>query len=345
MLKHTITIQEPFEFEAGGVISGLQVAFHTSPREYTPGEKVIWICHGLTANSDAEEWWPQMVGPGLVFDTEKYFVVCTNMLCSPYGSTCPMSENPATCRPYMLDFPKCTIRDLAKSALAVADALGIKKIDLLIGASIGGFQALEMAMLRPDLVERAVFLATAVRATPYLTAFNESQRMSIEADPTFRAAESPEGGRAGLEAARSIALISYRSSEGYNLTQADADPDTLFASRACSYQRYQGRKLSARFDAYCYWYLTYCLDSHNIGRGRGGVEAALAGLNLPATVIAIDSDCLFPPCDMKKIAAALPGSRYFEIKSSFGHDGFLLESAQLTEILMPLLPQGGPANC
>lgn len=337
MLKHTITLQEPFEFEAGGVISGLQVAYHTSPREYTPGEKVIWLCHGLTANSDAEEWWPQMVGPGLVFDTERYFVVCTNMLCSPYGSTCPVSENPATGRPYLLDFPKCTIRDLARSALAVADALGITKIDLLVGASIGGFMALEMVMLRRSLAEKVVFLATAARATPYLTAYNESQRMAIEADPTFRAAQSPEGGRAGLEAARSIALISYRSFEGYDLTQAEADPDTLFATRACSYQRYQGRKLSARFDAYCYWYLTYCLDSHNIGRGRGGVAAALAGIDVPATVIGIDSDCLFPSSEVRKVAAAVPGAEYFEIKSGFGHDGFLLESGQLTEILKPLI--------
>lgn len=337
MLKHTLTLKEPFEFEAGGVISGLQLAYHTSQREYAPGRKVIWICHGLTANSDAEDWWPQMVGPGLAFDTDRYFVICTNVLCSPYGSTCPLTVDPETGKPYMLEFPKCTVRDMARSSLAVADALGIKKIDLLVGASIGGFQALEMTLLRPELIGRTVLLATASRVTPYFTAFNEAQRMSLEADPTFRAAESPAGGRAGLEAARAIALISYRSFEGYNLTQADEDPDTMFASRACSYQRYQGRKLSARFDAYCYWYLTLCLDSHNAGRGRGGVDKALAGIEVPTTVIAIGSDCLFPPSEMKKIASAIPGADYFEIQSRFGHDGFLLESSQLTEIIKPLI--------
>lgn len=337
MTKHTITLDGPFGFEAGGSVSGLQVAYHTSPREYSAEEKVLWICHGLTANSDAEDWWPQMVGPGKVFDTEKYYVICTNILCSPYGSTCPLSENPETGAPYMLQFPQCTVRDVARSALAVADALGIRKIDLLVGASIGGFQALEMTLLRPELIGRTVLLATASRVPPYMTAYNEAQRMALDADATFREAQSQEGGRAGLEAARAIALISYRSFEGYHRTQADEDPDTLFAARACSYQRYQGRKLSARFDAYCYWYLTYCLDSHNAGRGRGGVETALGSIGLPVTVIAIGSDCLFPPSEMKKVAAAIPGAEYFEIQSAFGHDGFLLESAQLTEIIKPLI--------
>ena len=337
MLKHTITLDGVFDLEAGGSIDDLQLAFHTSPREYNASEKVIWICHGLTANSDAEEWWPGMVGPGKLFDTDKYFVICCNMPASPYGSTCPLSENPRTGRPYMLDFPEITARDIAKSFIALASELGIRRIDLLIGASIGGFIALEMTLLQSGLIGRAVFLATSTKSSAYLVAFNESQRMCLEADPTFRAAESPEGGKAGLEAARSVALISYRSFEGYNLTQTDEDPEMLFATRVCSYQRYQGRKLSARFDAYCYWYLSRCQDSHNIGRGRGGIRAALDSIKVPSTVIAIDSDCLFPPSDVRKIADGVSGAEFFEIQSKFGHDGFLLESGQLTEILKRLI--------
>ena len=333
MLKHTITLDGVFEPETGGAIDNLQLACHTSPREYKASEKVIWICHGLTANSDAEDWWPQMTGPGKLFDTDKYFVICVNMPGSPYGSTCPLSKNPGTGKPYMLDFPEITARDVARSFIALASKLGIHRIDLLIGASIGGFVALEMALLQPELIGRAVFLATSTRSSAYMSAFNESQRMCLEADPTFRAAESPEGGKAGLEAARAVALISYRSFDGYKLTQTDEDPETIFASRVCSYQRYQGRKLSARFDAYCYWYLTRCQDSHNIGRGRGGIPAALAGINVPVTVIGIDSDCLFPPSDIKQIADGVNGAEYFEIQSGFGHDGFLLESRQLTEII------------
>ena len=216
--------------------------------------------------------------------------------------------------------------------------LGIRKVDLLIGSSIGGFQALEWAILEPDVIRQAAFMATAARVPAYLTAYEESQRMALEADPTFLQAASPAGGKAGLECARAIALISYRSYDGYARTQTDADPDTLFAERARSYQRYQGRKLSARFDAYSYWTLSWSLDSHNVGRGRGGVTAALGTIRARSTVVAIGTDSLFPPADMKKIAAAIPDARYAEIASAFGHDGFLLENEQLTQILTPLLP-------
>ena len=217
--------------------------------------------------------------------------------------------------------------------ILVRKHLGINKIDLLIGPSIGGFQAMEWAVMEPEKIGRAVFLATGMRVTPYMTAFNESQRMALLADPSFEEAASLEGGRKGLACARSIALISYRTFDGYNITQKEADDDVLFADRACSYQRYQGKKLVDRFDAYTYWYFSYALDSHNIGRGRGGVYAALAGISCPCTVIAVDSDCLFPPKDCKEIAGGISDCEYYEISSAFGHDGFLIESEQLSEVL------------
>ena len=337
MIKHNITLPGTFNFEAGGSIEGLPIAFHTSPREYTPGERVIWICHGLTANSDVEDWWPQLAGPGKLFDTEKYFVICVNILGSCYGSAGPSSIDPATGKPYFFSFPLITVKDLAKSAIEVCNYLGIKKVDLLVGASIGGFQAQEMLLQAPELFERAVLIATDNRIRAFYTAMNETQRMSLDADPSFREAASLEGGKAGLEAARGLALLTYRSYDGYNLTQTDEDPEIIFTNRACTYQRYQGLKLSRRFDAYSYWYLTKCLDSHNIGRGRGGVEAALASFKVPVTVISITSDWLFPQVEMRRWAAAIPGSKYFEIESKFGHDGFLLESDQLSEIIKPLI--------
>ena len=161
--------------------------------------------------------------------------------------------------------------------------------------------------------------------------------MALEADPSFRACASLKGGEAGLRCARSIALISYRSYAGYDATQQDADPDTLFAARSCSYQRYQGKKLSDRFDAYCYWTLSFSVDSANVGRGRGGVEQALSTIRAASTVVAIDTDCIFPPHSMRPIADAIPGADYRVIRSKFGHDGFLLETQQLTDILLPLL--------
>ena len=337
MQYHKLLIDKPFAFEAGGVLPRLEVAYHTSPRPYTEGEKVVWICHALTANSDAEDWWPQMVGPGKLIDTDRYFVVCVNMLGSPYGSSSPASVNPETGRPYYLDFPKVTVRDIIHATIEVRKALGIEKVDLLVGSSIGGFQALEWAIQEPDVIVKAAFMATSARVTPILTAYEESQRMALEADPTFRACASLKGGEAGLRCARSIALISYRSFDGYFQTQQDADPDQLFAARACSYQQYQGKKLSDRFDAYCYWTLSYSVDSANVGRGRGGVTQALQQIKAETTVVAIDSDCIFPPHVMRPIAEAIPGARYHVIHSLFGHDGFLLETEQLTAILSPLL--------
>ena len=162
----------------------------------------------------------------------------------------------------------------------------------------------------------------------------EVQRMALEADPTFRACESLDGGRKGLEAARAISLISYRSFDGYNLTQYETDDDCLFASRAASYERYQGEKLVKRgFDAYSYYYLLNCVDSQNVGRHRGGVAKALGEIKAKSIVISITSDGLFPPCESREWAKHIPHAEYYEIESRFGHDGFLLETEQITKIL------------
>lgn len=337
MKYNKIAIDEPFVFENGEELPGLELVYHTSDREYRPGDKVVWICHALTGNSDPEDWWPQMTGPGRLFDPQRHYVVCVNMLCSPYGSSSPASVDSRTGRPYMLTFPKTTVRDIVKANILVRRHLGIEKIDLMIGPSIGGFQALEWVIMEPDVVKKAVFLATATCVTPYMTAFNESQRMAIEADPTFLEAADLSGGGRGLACARSMALISYRTFDGYNLTQKEPDEDFMFASRACSYQRYQGKKMVDRFDAYCYWYLSYTLDSQNVGRGRGGIVPALERIKASCTVISIDSDVLFPPKHGKATASAIRDAGYHELSSLFGHDGFLLETDALVRIIEPIL--------
>lgn len=330
MIRHEIQTDIPLE--AGGVLRNAHVAFHTSSCR---SGKVIWICHALTANSDPEDWWPQMVGPGKPLDTEKNFIVCVNKLGSPYGSEGPARENPSTGKPWMLDFPRITIRDIIKACMAVRKHLGISHIDLLIGSSTGGFQALEWAVSEPEIFGRCAFLATAPRVSPYLGATIEAQRMALEADGSFREAKDLGGGAEGLKCARAQALISYRCFEGYRLTQSEEDPDTLFAGRVASYERYQGEKLVRRgFDAYSYYTLCNAMDSHNLGRGRGGVKAALGRIKASCTVVSIDTDALFPPSEGKEWAAWIPGAKYYEISSQFGHDGFLLETAKLTAILM-----------
>lgn len=332
------TYGERFDFEAGGSLEGLRIAYHCSSGD-PHGRKVIWICHALTADSDPSGWWSEMVGPGKVFDTDKYFVVCGNMLGSCYGSSGPSSINPKTGIPYYFDFPKVTVRDIVRTLELLRKHLDIGKIDLLIGSSIGGFQALEYSIMYPDVIANAVFMATLGRVTPWLTAFEESQRMALEADPSFRACGSLEGGKEALKCARSIALLSYRSEDGYNRTQKEDGDDTLFADKAASYQRYQGQKLAARFDAYSYWYLSYGIDSNNVGRGRGGMSAALGSIKAKSTVISIDSDLIFPADEMKEMSSQIPGAAYHEITSHFGHDGFLLETGQISSIIRPVLEQ------
>ena len=330
MLRQEISVNIPLE--AGGVLENAHVVFHTSEQRHG---RVIWICHALTANSNPEDWWPEMVGPGRTIDPEKDFVVCVNMLGSAYGSESPAQINPATGKPWMLDFPRITIRDSVSAFIAVRKHLGIEQIDLLIGASNGGFNAIEWAITEPDRIKRALFLCTAPRISPFLGATVEAQRMAIEADPTFREAKDLSGGAAGLKCARAQALISYRSFRGYGRTQAEEDPDTLFAGRVASYERYQGEKLVRRgFDAYCYYTQCNALDSHNAGRGRGGVQQALGRIQAPCTVVAVDTDQIFPPEEGKVWSAWIPDAEFIEISSDFGHDGFLLEIPKLSAIIM-----------
>lgn len=332
MIRHELLIDD-FAFEAGGRLEQVKVVYHTSP---VRRGRVVWICHALTANSDPEDWWPEMVGAGRFFDPERDFIVCVNMLASPYGSSGPASVDPKTGKPYYFGFPAVTVRDMVAAMGAVQRHLDIGRVDLLVGSSIGGFQAVEWAVTEPDLFDRGVFIATAPRVSPFLSAGIEAQRMALEADPSFRHAADLSGGAAGLRCARAQALISYRSFEGYGLTQAEADDDTLFASRAASYERYQGEKLVRRgFDAYSYYYLCNAVDSHNVGRGRGGVAAALGRIRADVTVASIDSDGIFPPDEIESWARLIPGAVYKRLYSAFGHDGFLLETKQLKEILKP----------
>ena len=330
MRRQEITVDLPLE--AGGVLKGAHLVFHTSEERHG---RVIWICHALTANSNPEDWWPEMMGPGRTIDPERDYVVCVNMLGSSYGSESPARTNPATGKPWLLDFPRVTIRDSVSAFIAVRKHLGVEKIDLLIGASNGGFNAVEWAVTEPGRIGRALFLCTAPRISPFMGATIEAQRMALEADPTFREAKDLSGGAAGLKCARAQALISYRCFKGYGRTQAEEDPDTLFAGRVASYERYQGEKLLRRgFDAYCYYTQCNAMDSHNVGRGRGGVQQALSRIQARCTVVAVDTDQIFPPAESREWSRWIPGAEYIEISSDFGHDGFLLEIAKLSAIIM-----------
>ena len=204
-----------------------------------------------------------------------------------------------------------------------------------MGSSVGGFQAVEWAVSEPGRIERLVLIATDAKTSPWAIAIDETQRMAIEADTTFGEARD-DAGMKGLAAARAIGLLSYRGPEGYNLTQQDRG-EAPAVHRACTYQQYQGEKLCRRYNAYSYYAILNAFDTHDAGRGRGGLEQALAGIKARTLVVGITTDIIFTPAEMRRLHTMIPGSVYHEIDSPFGHDGFLVEYEQLNDILLPFM--------
>ncbi|MCQ2375487.1 MAG: homoserine O-acetyltransferase [Salinivirgaceae bacterium] len=320
------TTSEGLDLDCGEHLDELTIAYTTYGTMNADQSNVVWICHAYTANADPIDWWPGMIGEGKYFDPNKYFIVCANILGSCYGTTGPLSINPKTGKPYYRSFPLTTVRDQVRAHEVLRKHLGIKSIWLILGCSIGGHQALEWCVSNPNLIKTAIFVATNAKTTPWVTAFNEAQRMSILADPTYQN-DTPDGGAAGLAAARAMALISYRNREIYNRTQSEpaANNDILDGYRANSYQRHQGDKLVDRFNAYSYYSLSKALDSHNVGRGYGDFKTALGRITARTLVIGIDTDILFPIDDQKAIHEGIANSQMEILHSDYGHDGFLLE--------------------
>lgn len=328
----TLKYKLPFKTETGAILPSVEIAYNTWGKLNGNADNVIWICHALTASSDVESWWPGMVGRGLLFDPGEYFIVCANVLGSCYGTTGPASENPQTGRQWLNDFPLITVRDLVNVHEILRKHLGISEIHTIIGASIGGYQALEYSIMFPVLIHRLILLASGAKQTPWALAFSESMRLSMQADQTFTSGD-PDGGKKGLKAARSIALISYRTMNAYNQTQNEEDNEKLLGFKAASYQAYQGDKLVNRFNPYSYWCLTCLSDTHNIGRGRGSIINALKSINAKVLCVGIKSDILFPTDDQKFITAHTNGAEYVEIDSFYGHDGFLIETEVVTRVV------------
>jgi homoserine O-acetyltransferase len=310
-----------FQLEQGGSLKKLQIAYHTYGKLSPQKDNVVWVCHALTANSDAADWWPGMIGTACFLDTDKYFIVCANVLGSYYGSTGPRSINPATGVSYGLDFPAISVRDQVKAHLLLMQHLGIEKLAICMGGSFGGHQCLEMAIALGDKINQLILLACSARETAWSIAIHEAQRMALETDQSFQE-NHPKAGAAGLKTARAIGLISYRTIEAYIQTQTDQDDEKYDDYRASSYVRYQGDKLEKRFHAHCYWTLSKCLDTHHIGRGRGSLEEVLASITIDTAVIGIPSDMLIADTEQKFIAQQIPKAKYIEIPSAFGHDGF-----------------------
>lgn len=319
-----------YDLELGGKLNGFELSYSTLGSLNNEGDNVVWVCHALTANSDFSEWWFGLIEQ--LFDPSKYFIICANMLGGCYGSTGPLSNNPKDGKPYFHGFPSLTNRDIVAGFDLLRKQLEIKKIHAIIGGSMGGQQALEWSVEAPDLVSNLILVATNAVHSPWGVAFNESQRMAIEADPTW-SQSTAEAGMVGMKGARAVALLSYRCYQSYLNTQHEDTDQVTDSFKASSYQQYQGEKLFQRFNAYSYWYLSKTMDSHNVGRDRNGVAAALTRIKAHTTIIGIRSDVLFPLEEQRFLAMHIRDSTYHEIDSDYGHDGFLLELDQISEII------------
>jgi len=322
-----------FVLESGAVLPGFQLNYTTLGKLNADKSNVIWVCHALTANSEVTSWWEGLVGEGYLFNPKEHFIICANVLGSCYGSTGPLDINPITHKNYFLNFPTISIRDMVNALIKLSEHLEIFNVHTLIGGSLGGQQAMEWAIIQPNFADNLILLATNAQHSPWGIAFNESQRMAIMADPTWKN-ENANAGKDGLKAARAIALLSYRNYEAYQRTQSDTDIEKMDMYKAQSYQQYQGEKLINRFNVHSYWYLTKAMDSHHVGRSRDGVEKALKQIVAKTLVIGIVSDVLFPVNEQQLLASLIPNAIYEEIDSYYGHDGFLIETKIITQIIV-----------
>jgi homoserine O-acetyltransferase/O-succinyltransferase len=326
----------PFTLESGVTLPGFHLAYTVHGELNVKKDNVVWIFHALTANSDASEWWPGLIGNEKFFDPANYFIICVNIPGSCYGSLGPLDIDSQTGQPYYHNFPFFTTRDMIRSYQYLKTYLGIEKIHLGIGGSMGGQQLLEWAIEEPDLFEYIVPLATNAFHSPWAIAFNASQRFAVEADATWKQ-KDPQAGIGGMKVARGIALISYRHYETYQRTQSEETLDKSDQFKSESYQRYQGEKLAKRFNAFSYYFLSKSMDAHQVGRGRGSVEQALKMIKAKTLVIGITTDILFPLNEQQFLADHIPGAKFKAIHSPYGHDGFLLEFEKIGQLLRQLL--------
>lgn len=350
------------ELERGGVLPGVRIAYETWGTLNEARDNVILVEHALTGDSHvvgeagdghaSPGWWNSLIGPGCPVDPGQWFVVAANVLGGCQGSTGPASTAPDG-RPWGSRFPYVTVRDQVEAEHRVLADLGIDRLAAVVGGSMGGMRALEWAVSRPDAVERCIVLASTAYATADQIAWCQSQLLAIRHDPDFSGGDYYASGRrpdAGLGLARRIAHITYRTEAELGQRfgrEPQLGEDPLQAGERGrfaveSYLDHHAGKLARRFDANSYIVLTEAMNSHDVGRDRGGLRAALARVTADCTVVSVDTDRLYPPRLSDELHEALPASKREHIVSDFGHDGFLIEEDQVGRIVREALgrPRG-----
>lgn len=358
----TFAEDEPFCLESGASLSPVTLAYETYGQLNTDRSNAILICHALSGSAHAagyhseEEnkpgWWDDCIGPGKAFDTDRFYVICSNVLGSCYGSTGPMSINPATGKPYGLGFPVVTIGDMVRAQVKLIDHLGIDQLLCVAGGSMGGMQVLEWAAHHPQRVKSAIPLATTAHHSPMLIAFSEVGRQAIYADPNWNQGDYYDTGKkpdAGLAVARMVGHITYLSEASMqqkfgrrlrNIERYGYEFDTEFEVE--SYLRYNGNAFTRRFDANSYLYVTKAMDYFDLSKDTGSLTASFAdSAHIKFLVVSFTSDWLYPSYHSKKLVSALMAAgadvTYLDIQSTWGHDAFLLEVETMTELLTAFL--------
>jgi len=338
---NTLEIRESFQLENGEVLPGLTIAYNSYGKLNQAKDNVVWVCHALTANSDVIDWWPGLVGKDCVVNPKDHFIICVNIIGSCYGSSGPLTIDPKNEQPYYSSFPVVTIRDMINTFVLVRKKLGIEKIKLLMGGSMGGYQVLEWCLMEPDVIQNSFVITTSAAESAWGIAIHTAQRLAIEADQTWKD-RSADAGKNGIKAARGIGMLTYRNYKIFHQKQSDPDFSKTDNYKASSYILHQGNKLSDRFNAQSYWLLTKSMDSHNIARGRfDTLEEALKQIRQPMLVIGIDSDILCPVPEQKLLAENIPNSTLHVISSDYGHDGFLVEVETISRHLFEWMEKHG----
>lgn len=323
--------------ESGEVLPDVTIAYQTWGTLNSEKNNAILINHALTGWSDVPSWWPSLVGPGLPFDTDKYFIVCPNVIGGCQGSTGPASIAPDGKR-WGSRFPSLTIRDMVAAERIFTEKFGINKYLIAVGPSLGGMRSLEWAITHPDKVGAICTIGSSAVATGDQIGTASIQIRAIKKDPFFNAGdyyEQERGPVEGMGIARRIAHLTYRSEVEMDMRFGrDMQGDDTGRYAVESYLDHQANKLAKRFDANTYIILTEAMNSHDVGRDRGGVEKALASITVPVIVVAIDTDRLFPPRLQQEISDLTPTAEPPDVLSSpFGHDGFLVEVESVGEII------------
>ncbi len=322
-----------FVLESGARIPGVDVAYRTWGRLAPGGHNAVLVCHALTGSADVDLWWPDLSGTGRTLDPARDFVVASNVLGGCSGTTGPASPGPDG-RAWGPDFPAVTIRDQVRLQADLLRSLGVRQLQLVIGGSMGGLQALEWAVSESLPVDSAVVIAASARHSAWCIAWSEAQRQALFADPAWKGGryETSAPPAAGLAAARAIAMCTYRSRESFD-TRFGRQQSAGGGFEVATWLRGHGRKLVDRFDANSWLLLTRAMDGHDVARGRGELDDVLGNVRPPVLVVGIDTDVLYPPAEQIQLARQLRHGEFARLASAHGHDGFLVDAADLDPIV------------